>query len=144
MRQGASTIITNYFNAPSNIANHSPGAQLTVQPPAVGDVNGLITYLSAVGLSPLQLAALREAIAEDNANGSASMGRWERVRAWFGPAMTDVGTGAVGSAVATAASAFLGGLGWECISRRGQNTLSLTELLGVPPRVLPAPVCRVT
>ncbi len=108
VRERASTIINNYFNAPSNIAIQSPGSQLTVPPPAAGDVDGLIAFLSAAGLSPLQLRGLSDAVAEDGANGSASTGRWERVRAWFGAAMTDVGTGAAGSALAAAAAGFLG------------------------------------
>lgn len=109
-RQVAGTVINNFFNGPANVAIQSPHSHLEVTPPAPGDVASLIAFLSASGLKPEQLAALMGAVEEDAANGSDKTGRWERVRAWFAAAMTDVGTGAAGGALGTAAATFLGSL----------------------------------
>ncbi|MBB2921313.1 hypothetical protein [Cellulomonas cellasea] len=109
-RARAITIINNHITGPANVAIGSPGSTLTVTPPARGDTDALIAYLMASGFGPERLRPLEEAIEEDQVNGSANTGRWERVRGWFGSAITDVGTGTASSVLSTAATTFLGGL----------------------------------
>lgn len=109
-RSEAAEVINNYFLAPSNVAIGSPGASQNLVLPGRGDTDGLLEYMTGIGLDAAELASLRKAIAADEDSGSASSGRWERVRAWFTGAITDVGTGTAAGALASAATSFLGSL----------------------------------
>ena len=108
----AAQIINNYsFQGSSNVAIHSSDVTQTVQLPRPGDAKALLRYLGAAGVPPEGLIRLQEALQADQTDreGGGHTGRWERTRAWLSVAATDVGTGATGGAIGSAAAAFLGG-----------------------------------
>lgn len=114
-REPAAAVINNYFQSATNIAIGSPGSsQVMVESPSQGDVDTLLRYLGAVGLPPSQLKELADAIAADQAERNqpdettGQDSRWDRTKAWLTRAATDTGTGALGGAITTAATGFVG------------------------------------
>ena len=102
----AQQVIINHFtNLTGNvaIASDQVAQAVTVQLPAPGDETALLRYLAAVGVDVEDLAALREALAQDrqDAGGDHPPAPGHRVTAWMGRASTDLGTNAVGSAIGT-------------------------------------------
>jgi hypothetical protein len=104
-------VVNNFsFNGPANVAVDSHHLQQSIELPRQGDVDGLIAYLASQGADEGALDNLREAgaadIADDQAAGEPR--RWRRVRAWFGGAATDIGTGTAAGVLGAAAGAFFG------------------------------------
>ncbi len=101
--------INNYFYGQGNVAVAGKNATQTVGAvaPSRDDTAGLIRYLAAAGLAVEDQRALAAAIAQDECDASAA-GRWPRVRSWLAETGTAVGANALGSAIATAATGFLG------------------------------------
>jgi hypothetical protein len=79
------------------------------EPDYQADTDSLVTYLERAGVPEAAVNELRAAITDDTqeSEGVNESGSWPRVRRWFLTASTDLGTNALGSALATASASFL-------------------------------------
>jgi hypothetical protein len=107
----AERVVNNYnFYASSNVAISSSNVEqnMHVTP---GDVDSLMNALRATGVTETQLAELRTAIAEDEAEvgGQRPAKPGGKVRGWLVRTSMQVGTGAAGSAIGDAITQFFGG-----------------------------------
>lgn len=108
----AVAVINNHFHGSSNVAIGSQGtSQVVVNVPERDDVQGLLRFLGAAGMSPSLLRDLELALEEDEAEAREkdASPRWTRARVWLSRAATDASTGALGGIIAAAAAGFLGG-----------------------------------
>lgn len=111
----AAASVVNHFTisggANLSVGDHNQVTQ-TVSPPGPGDIAGLIRFLGAAGIPPEQLVDLQQAALQDQNEPAdvdeAGGRRWSRTRAWLVNAATDASTGAVGGALGTAMTTFLG------------------------------------
>lgn len=102
-------MVNNYsFYAPTNVAIGGERITQNIAPPGPGDEEGLLRYLAAGGVAESDFETLRQALDEDRAQGEddQSPTRWQRTRAWFALAATDVAANAVGGLIAAAAAGF--------------------------------------
>lgn len=109
-RADAVIAINNFFYGQANVAvgGGAVTQNVTAPAPAADDTAALMRYLLSAGLPKADGDKLAEAIAADEEAGPDDR-RWPRVRAWFAETGTAVGANALGSALATAATSFLGG-----------------------------------
>lgn len=101
----------NFYGSSSNISIEGSNVTQTVNMPRQGDEEGLIRFLAAAGVAPVDLIRLQEALAADREEvGGVNPPRaGSRVIAWMGQTATAIGTGAGGNIVFEAIKAFFGG-----------------------------------
>lgn len=108
-------VVTNVFGGTPNIAIASSDVDQTISLPSAGDEEGLLAYLSQLGIVTEDLERLRVALAEDAADETSGEEPGPRVNEWLGRVLTrsskmagKVGIGTATALATQAVSAYFG------------------------------------